>query len=485
MNRSVCFACVYRLSIALGLLLVMAAVQPLWAAPGDPKDSSAIEVSVVGEDNLGNSASARNGNGAFAVVWITRDVSQYGISKIWARSYTTQGQPRGPRFMVATVHGDPYSNHPDVGIDADGNIVVVWVEVTDVDDGQFTHFVKGRRFDASGTPLGPVFEVAQATPGAQELRLVDRLFGARDYDIDLDGANVAMAPDGRFAVAWSRYAYADNDRQNDYTDVLDAASVDYQINIRRYDANGVPREAEPYIAARRRVPSVDLGLPVLRFPTILLLTSSREFSAPKLAVNAAGEFVVVWTYRGLSGVAILGIPLRARVTRVYARRFTSGSTLQSGPRRLIAGYRSLAYTQLPAVDIAGDGTYAVTWMQCSRSKIRRSEPQPCTIKFRRMGSGSGAEVKVADVDASANPEVGLAGDGTLMVGWERHARIFGAQDQALTPTFEITQMDGEVDITSINSGGAPGFLATWDQLIELQDPFDLVYSVFARRFASE
>lgn len=500
MNISFCASSVYRLSMAICMLFVVAAAPPLWAAPGDPVDSSAIEVPATRDHQPAKSESARNVSGAYVVVWETLKRPHYPyIGAIWARAYTAQGQPRGPQFHVVVADGKELrrisQSVVDVGIDADGNIVVVWIERHIQGDGWL---LKGRRFDAAGNALGTDFTVADAPGFIPTQGLLQRLVKSDPSLIALHGANVAMAPDGRFAVAWKRVL----------TDhYIGSTRGHVQIAIRRYNADGSPLDAEPHVFAQTELKSHSsrLGgfrlLPGLYIPKLFARERSKTMNGLSLAMDANGDFVVAWSISRASDASgtlvrdsglVDGLLNRARV-RIYAKRFTNNDTLQSYPTQLITELRSQG--GVSSVAMTADGTYAVAW----RAYVRSTDDY--SIFFRRMGGGSGAAVEVATGIAPEfehgalrppSSEIGLADDGILMVGWDRYVRIFGPQDQSLAPAFKVNeQQDGDTKITSVNPEGDPGFLVTWDQQFitthhEDGSTFETSeYTVFTRRFASQ
>lgn len=88
----------------------------------------------------------------------------------------------GPEFQV-NVHALFHQHHPDVGIDLIGNTVFVWVSET--------------RPNGSGRAL-----FARRSDYIGEMVSGDLLV-SDDVAVDWTGGRVAVAPDGRFVVAWS------------------------------------------------------------------------------------------------------------------------------------------------------------------------------------------------------------------------------------------------------------------------------------------
>ncbi len=144
-------------------------------------------------------ALTRAADGSFVVVWqdATRDA-------IVARRYDGAGAPLGGEILVNTSPACCGVEVRAAGA-PDGSFVVVWRH-----GGSSAAFdIVGRRFDSAGGPIGGEFVVNSVTTGPQ-LR-----------------ADVTVAPDGSFVVAWMSDGPS-------YTDVF----------ARRFDASGAPQGAD-------------------------------------------------------------------------------------------------------------------------------------------------------------------------------------------------------------------------------------------------
>src|SRR5688500_13495253 len=106
---------------------------------------------------------AMHPSGSFVVTWTDgygQDGSYYGI---FGQRYDASGNPAGPQFQVNASATD-YQIQSDVAYSATGNFVVVWASFGQ--DGSY-YGVFGRRFDGAGNPLGSEFQVNTYTPGSQ------------------------------------------------------------------------------------------------------------------------------------------------------------------------------------------------------------------------------------------------------------------------------------------------------------------------------
>ena len=105
---------------------------------------------------------ASRANGEFLVVWSFSDTNS--LTAVDARRLDRQGVPLGAPFRIAEAIGSEGVGGPDVAVDAANRFVVVWVDR--YRDGSYVG-VSGRRFDAAGTPLGDEFRVNLQTVGNQ------------------------------------------------------------------------------------------------------------------------------------------------------------------------------------------------------------------------------------------------------------------------------------------------------------------------------
>ena len=188
-------------------------------------------------------AAASDFNGNFVVVWQDGPVGGGGRG-VFGQRYDSSGVPMGPEFQVET-YTTGFQGFPSVSADASGDFVIVWH--SDGQDGSDLG-VFGQRYSSAGVPLGPEFPVNTYTTGAQGFPAVK-----------VDGG-------GNFVVVWQ-------DAGQDGS----GAGVFGQ----RYASNGTPMGSEFRVNTH---------------------TTDVQASASVASIGG-GTFVVAWQSQGQDGAA--------------------------------------------------------------------------------------------------------------------------------------------------------------------------------------
>ena len=341
-----------------------------------------------------------DGSGHLVAAFVSRVGAD--VREIFARRYTSGGQPLGPEFRVNS-YTTSEQNYPVIASDRAGNFVVVWESY--LQDGS-AYGVFGQRFDASGVPVGGEFQVNEHTTGWQYRTAVamdasgsfvvawedqsgrdgssDGVF-ARRFDKDTGSfgpqfvvnsfttgsqraPSIAMSADGSFVVCWRGNGSGDTSG----------------IFARRFDSQGAPLGNE------------------FRVNTV---TSSLQFSA---SVSAApdGAFVVVWQDYLLDGSN----------NGIFGQRYDAAGNPAGGQ------FGINTYTpgeQMgPDVATAADGAFMVTWWSYVAPAIGGG-----TIRARQFdasGAAVGPELGVNSNIAAAQalPAIDAGSAGHFVVAWQ-------------------------------------------------------------------
>ncbi len=271
-------------------------------------------------------------NGDFVVVWSDwlRDGSESGI---FGRLFDATGRPLGPDFQINTsTAGDQF--RPAVARHPDGSFVVVWE--SDHLGAIFGLFAQ--RFDASGNPLGGEFQVntvqgvvdlwpdvAADDAGsfvvvwnrsgvlAQRFDSVGQRIGG-ELAVSAGGGTaapaVAMAPDGRFVVTWTR---------------LSSGPTLNDIYARRFDASGHPAGGE----------------------FLVNTTTPLHQDNSTAGMHQDGSFVLLW--EGFDGNS----------SGVFGQLFDESATPLGGEFQL--NIYTDSYQGDPSVALDADGDFVATW----------------------------------------------------------------------------------------------------------------------------
>jgi hypothetical protein len=232
--------------------------------------------------------------GNFVIVW-EDSTFDYGIA---ARRFTSAGVPIGGQFAVNT-YSTYFPRNPKVAVGADGRFVVVW--------GQFdteSYGISGQLFDSAGSPVGGEFHVDTAVGDSD---------GYNGVVEDDDGIEVAMDSAGNFVVVWENYNYS-------------LAPGRRRILVRRFGSTGAPAGPD--------------------FELNTILDDERGY--PDVAVDGAGNFVVVWSERWYA--SIQGRRLDGSAAPIGSELRVDGNTVAEFPFR-------------PKVSTDGSGNFVVVWQQ--------------------------------------------------------------------------------------------------------------------------
>ena len=290
--------------------------------------------------------------------------------------------------------GADVQRNADVAVFADGS----FIGVADSSNDGSSEGVFGRLFNSSGTPIGSVLPINQTT-----------------LDQQIDPA-VALGGSGNFVVVWTS-------RQ----------SGDWDIYARVYNSAGTPQTGEMLVNAS--------------------YTANDQQNAD-VAVDAAGNFVVVWEGEGPGDAAGL-----------FGQRFLSDGTPNGGLFQVNSSTPGSQDNAAVAMDI--DGDFVVTWTD------RGSTPAIRGQRFNAAGTGQGEfAVRAAGVDTADLSSVAMDDAGNFVVAWSEQnvdgsqsgvrLRRFNAAGGALSgdvlvnTTTALNQFDPSV---SMDSDGH--FVITW------------------------
>jgi hypothetical protein len=339
------------------------------------------------------------GDGSFVIAWTSngQDGSDLGV---FAQRFDAFGQKTGVEFPVNTFTTDRQFV-PSVAPGRDGSFVVVWSSYRQDDPTSFGVF--GQRFASDGSPAASEFHVNSFTPLAQQ------------------GPSVARDPSGNFVVVWSSYA---QDGSGD------------GIFGQRFDAAGAKLGGE--------------------FP-VNTYTTGEQFE-PRVAVDDAGDFVVVWTDvdRG-----------------VFGQRFDS-TGVRRGPEFQVNTDTS-GFPETPRVAADRRGNFVVVWNQRLGGAADRDV---AAQRFNSSGEKIGVPFRVNTYTTGEQSAESVALDrrGNFVVAWVSDgqdgsnngvfAQRFDRAGDALGPEFPVNVYTPNHQIFPDVADDGEGFVVTWTSYTE-------------------
>jgi hypothetical protein len=247
---------------------------------------SEFRVNTTTASDQGRSAVAMDADGDFVITWESF-VQDGSGDGIYAQRYNAAGVALGGEFRVNTTTASS-QNNPAVAMDAAGNFVIAWDSPHDGSgDG-----IYAQRYNAAGLALGGEFRVNTTTSGSQ------------------NNPAVAMDSNGSFIVTW---------------DSPDGSSDG--IYAQRYNAAGVALGGE------------------FRVNT----TTVNDQADPTVAMDASGDFVIIWRSNGQDGSG----------DGIYAQRYNAAGIAIGG--EIQVNTFTSSDQQAPAVAMDANGNITVAW----------------------------------------------------------------------------------------------------------------------------
>jgi PKD repeat protein len=292
---------------------------------------------------------AMDASGNTVIVWqsYAQDGSGDGI---YAQRYNSAGTPLGSEFKVNT-YTTSYQARPSIAIDINGNFVIVWQ--SSGQDGS-SYGIYAQRYNSTGTPLGSEFKVNTYTSS-------DQYF-----------PSVAMNENGNFVIVWQSH---NQDGSGD------------GIYAQRYNSAGTPMGSE--------------------FRVNTYTTSDQYF--PSVAMDANGNFVIVWQSNGQDG-SYFGI---------YAQRYNNVGTPVG------TEFRVNTYTtgdqQNPSASMDANGDFVISWQSGGQDG---SGDGIYAQRYNSAGTPIGTEFQVNSYieGNQRDPSVAMNANGNFVISWESYAQ---------------------------------------------------------------
>lgn len=330
-------------------------------------------------------------------------------------------EPLEPRCMLsfAPVGGEipvntfttSIQSTPAIAVDDSGEFVVVWASYGQ--DGSYDG-VYAQRYKPAGAPLGSEFRVNTTTEGNQHRPAV------------------ALDSDGDFVIVWES---------------LDDEST-YGIFAQRFGPAGDPLGSEvlvnSYTSSNQQYSAVAVdgagnfvvvwasygqdggqyGIYARRYDSagaaqgsefrVNSYTTGMQYE-PDVAMNAAGDFVVTWQSYHQDGDGY----------GIFAKRYNAAGVEQTPPAGAAPGegneFRVNTFTsshqRTPSIAMDNAGKFAVTWVGFDQLVMLDSEIYAQRFDASGMPQGSEFRVNTYTQGSQFDPEVAMDNDGDALVVW--------------------------------------------------------------------
>jgi hypothetical protein len=282
------------------------------------------------------------------------------------RARAADPAPLGEEFQVNT-HTAGIQQSSSVALSASGVCVVVWQSEVDGSGDE----IRAQRFDARGVAQGAEIAVNTRTAGNQNAPVV------------------AINAAGDFVVAWQSLS-----------------AGNFESRARRFGASGEARGDEFAVSTTR----------------------GESHSAPAVAMDRAGDFVVVWRSTVDGSFEIRG------------RRFSAQGAARGDEIAINAV--STGDQLAPRVAADADGDFVVVWENALDDSF---EIRARRFSAQGLARGSESAVHATTAGDQFAPAVALDAAGNFAVAWhsqidgdqEIRARAFAASGQARSPEFAV------------------------------------------------
>ncbi|MFC1853489.1 hypothetical protein ACFL27_25135 [candidate division CSSED10-310 bacterium] len=386
-----------------------------WGSYGDDTSGSSIQfrqgsfkgtydfqVNTCTTSNQKGSAVGVDSDGDFVVVWESNfsnygDLSGYSIQ---GQRFDSNGNFQGSQFQVNTyTTNKQYA--PSVSVDSDRDFVVVWESLGSSLGDANGLSIQGQRYNSSGSFLGSQFQVNTYTTDHQR------------------NPTVSVGIVGNFVVVWESEG-------SNYGDT-DAASIQGQ----RFAADG------SFLGSQFQVNTYVSGYQ----------------SEPVVSVDSDGDFVVAWN----SSASNYG---DVSLASVQGQRFASNGSFR-GSQFQVNTY-TLYAQKSPDVSTESNGDFVVVW----HSFGSNNDTDGFSIKGQRFASngsflGSEFQVNTYTTGHQFNPEVSVDSDGDFVVAWDSYGSNYGdvsstsVQGQRFTSNGSFLDSQFQINTFMFNAQNAP------------------------------
>ena len=386
--------------------------------------------------------------GGFVVVWQDYDFEDIEDSNVFGQRFDSVGGKVGAEFLVNS-YTDQYQDYADVAAGSDGSFVVVWMSRHNQDGD--ARGVFGQRYDSGGGVVGAEFQVNSTTEDFQRYPAI------------------AIQPNGDFVVVWGSDGQ-DGSQEGAFGQRFsssgDKIGPEFQVNSHTLYSQSAPQvavdgEGDFVVLWKSSIEDQnDIDIRGQRFDsagvmlgTEFAVNSSTEGQQVGIAIatDADGDFVVVW-----SSYETFGDP-----AQVLGQRFASSGELLGGEFQVSSSTGQSQYTTLfnwvpQAVASEPDGDFVVVWTRYfSEDEYADLFGQSFTSSGDRLGAEF--QINAYSTDGQYFPAIAIGADGAFVVVWESWSQdgeyqgVFGRRFSMETAG-PVLDLDGDGVLRPLTDG---------------------------------
>ncbi len=460
---------------AFAVVLLTAAVAPLQAGSTPPLPvGPQFQVNTYTTGSQLDPAITFDADGDFVVVWESTDSSGSDTSlfSTQGQRYSAAGVPQGGQFQVNSYTTNDQRS-PAIATDADGDFVVVWESTGSSGSDTLGNSVQGQRYSAAGATQGVQFQVNSYTTS------------------DQTGPAIASDANGDFVVVWESLGSSGGD------------TSDRSVQGQRYSPAGVTQGAQfqvnSYTTGGQRYPAIatdaegdfvvvwtsngSSGSDTNAFSVqgqrysaagatqgaqfqVNSYTTSYQFS-PAIAIDAGGDFVVIWESLGSSGGDTSD-------RSVHGQRYSPAGVTQ-GAQFQVNSYTTSGQ-RYPAIAIDADGDFIVVWDSNGSSGSDTNAFSVQGQRYSAAGAPLGTQFQVNSYTTGDQccPAIATDANGDFVVAWRSSGSSGGdtlstsVQGQRFLVTGNLFgQVFLDRDSDGIQDGGEPGIAGIAVELYDI------------------
>ena len=318
---------------------------------------------------------------------------------------------------------------PAIAMDDNGNYIIVWESLEQDGDGYGIYF---QAYDNAGTPQGSETIVNTTTNNDQRM------------------PDIAMDSDGDFVITWQSYSQ-DGDSWGVYYQRFNNARV-AQGNETLVNTTTNGKQCSPKVtmddAGNFAIVWESTGDIYAALYNADGTTAKTEFSInstttnqqiyPNIAMDSDGDFVIVWQSYAQDGNGF----------GIYGQRYNAAGTAQS--TNFLVNTTTSGQQLCPNIAMNGSGDFVIVWTD---NATDGNQEGIYAQRYDAAGTTQGSETLINTTTAGSqdNADIAMNDDGAYIIVWNSYAQdggYMGVYHQSYTATGELIGSETKSNTTT-------------------------------------